>query len=1087
MQKKNTSSDQTTSPHKISNTVKSDLTTPEFTGAVTAELLMQNSETKFLHLFEISPVGIVLVGFDKQFIRCNPEFLNFLGYEEKDLIGKNIEDITLTEDCQVGSAEMRSVLKGEISKAQVQKRYLRKDGQVVWAEVTISLIRDSNSQPQCFLGVIQDITERKMAEKVISQSEEKFRILASLAPAGIYLTKPDGTCLYTNPAWQKMAGLKEEEALGFGWINGIHPDDRVMVSTNWQKMVESQGEWGLEYRFQNREGITTLVYGVATTQKDSSGNIVGYVGVNTDITEFKKIEEALTTETNQRLILMEQSRDGIVILDKDGKVYESNRAFAEMLGYPLEKMYELSVFDWEFLYPRETIIEMIQKVDEKGDHFESKHRRKDGSIYDVEISTNAALFEGHKLIFCVCRDITERKKIEQDLYLKSLVLDQIQDHVTITDLQGNITYVNQAEKKLLGLPGEQLVGKTTSIYGENAEKGATQHEIVENTLQNGFFQCEVVNYSKDGSEHTMDCRTQVIRDSDGKPVALCGISTDITERKKIEESLILSEEKFSKAFKISPDSININRINDGLYMEVNEGFTQLTGYTADDVEGKTSHEINIWGNPQDRERLVKELREKGEVHNLEAPFRIKGGEIKICLMSARVINVNGDQCILSITRDITERKQAEQAISESEEKYRILFEQNPDGVVILEQETGQIIEFNDQACRQLGYTREEYANLRVADIEAVESAEDVHAHIQNIIDSGHDEFETQHRTSKGEIRDIQVFAQVVKMGNHPIFHCIWRDITDRKQAENKLIESEKKFSRIFNDAPVWIAISDIDTGTYLEVNDEALRASGFSREEVIGHSAVEIGWISTMDRQRLFQAIVDHGRTTDYEMTFHTKDGQELIGLLNVEQIEFNGRSCILTTAVDITERKQEQEKLKESEENLKKAQQYAHIGSWSWSPATNQLEWSDEMFWIFGIKKETFTGELREIIEKAIHPEDRVKVDESNLSVIKYGKPIPVEYRIIWPDQSIHTVWAEAGEMIKDETGSVVKLSGTVQDITERKEAEQRMIENLNELKRWYTATLDREDRVMELKQEVNELLLKNGLPPRYNSVEQQ
>lgn len=133
------------------------------------------------------------------------------------------------------------------------------------------------------------------------------------------------------------------------------------------------------------------------------------------IKERKKIEEELVIEANRRSVLMEQSKDGIVILDQNGKVFESNKKFAEMLDYPLESMQQLSVFDWEFLHPKEQVIEMIRSVDENGDHFETKHRRKDGSVFDVEISSNASWFAGKKLIFCICRDITERKQAEEKI------------------------------------------------------------------------------------------------------------------------------------------------------------------------------------------------------------------------------------------------------------------------------------------------------------------------------------------------------------------------------------------------------------------------------------------------------------------------------------------------------------------------------------------------------------------------------------------------------------------------------------------------------------------------------------------------
>lgn len=134
-----------------------------------------------------------------------------------------------------------------------------------------------------------------------------------------------------------------------------------------------------------------------------------------------------------------------------------------------------------------------------------------------------------------------------------------------------------------------------------------------------------------------------------------------------EAALRLSENKFSTAFYTSPDSININRLNDGMYLEINQGFTNIMGYTPEDVIGKTSLELDIWTAPEDREKLVKGLREHGEVNNMEALFRGKNGILRVGLMSAKVIRVNDEPCILSITRDISERKEAERKIQELNE------------------------------------------------------------------------------------------------------------------------------------------------------------------------------------------------------------------------------------------------------------------------------------------------------------------------------------------------------------------------------------------------------------------------------------
>lgn len=151
-----------------------------------------------------------------------------------------------------------------------------------------------------------DIILRKQAEDALHESENKFRTLAALAPVGIYLTSPEGLCQYANSRWCEMAGLTLEEALGDGWIAGLHPDDRYMVYNAWQRMVESEGHWGLEYRFQTRKGTTTWVYGLASPQRDDTGRIVRYIGINTDITERKEVEHSLKASLAEKEVLLRE-------------------------------------------------------------------------------------------------------------------------------------------------------------------------------------------------------------------------------------------------------------------------------------------------------------------------------------------------------------------------------------------------------------------------------------------------------------------------------------------------------------------------------------------------------------------------------------------------------------------------------------------------------------------------------------------------------------------------------------------------------------------------------------------------------------
>jgi PAS domain S-box-containing protein len=203
---------------------------------------------------------------------------------------------------------------------------------------------------------------------------------------------------------------------------------------------------------------------------------------------------------------------------------------------------------------------------------------------------------------------------------------------------------------------------------------------------------------KDGTLIDVEITSQIF-DWAGRPAGLI-LATDITEGKRIEAALRVSEDKFSKAFHTSPDSININRLADGMFIDINDGFTKVTGYTREDVIGRTSLEIDIWANPEDRSVLMEALGTSGEVANLEATFRMKDGTKKVGLMSTSIIEIDGEQCILSIARDISERKQMEQELRESEERYRLLAENSPTGIVLHKDE--KVFYVNRAAAKLLG-------------------------------------------------------------------------------------------------------------------------------------------------------------------------------------------------------------------------------------------------------------------------------------------------------------------------------------------------------------------------------------------------
>ncbi len=248
-----------------------------------------------------------------------------------------------------------------------------------------------------------------------------------------------------------------------------------------------------------------------------------------------KREASLRESEEKFRSYIDHSPEGIFVTDEEGRYLEVNRTACDMTGYTEEELLAMGITDWAPAECREATRHLFRIMLEQGHvsgELEFLHKngsRRWRSVNAVKLSETRCLG--------FTKDITERKSAENTLRLQAMVLEQIHDSVTVTDLRGTITYVNQAERSRLGYEQKELIGRSVEVYGEDSLRGATQRQIIEQTLAKGQWRGEVVNFAVTGQPVILDCRTSLVFDENGQPIGMCGVATDISDRKKFEESL----------------------------------------------------------------------------------------------------------------------------------------------------------------------------------------------------------------------------------------------------------------------------------------------------------------------------------------------------------------------------------------------------------------------------------------------------------------------------------------------------------------------------------------------------------------------
>ena len=1001
---------------------------------------------------------------------------------------------------------------------KVEYRMLRRDGRAVWVRDEAALVRDGAGTPLFWQGFMVDITEEREAERKLSEAEVRYRSLVENIPAVIYTQQPGepSVTTYVSPQIEAMQGYTPEEVLDSPehWTGTLHPDDLERVLAEDERTNRTGEAFAAEYRQYAKDGRIVWVRDEAVLVRDEEGTPLYWQGVLLDITERKRAEEAVRENEKRFRQLFDQSVDALIIHDASGEIVDCNAEACRALGYERDELLALRVRDIsanliapEGRRPEEgpTLWERALSGEPgkvAGIH-RGEHRRKDGTTFPVEVYVGSVDYGGRHLIFASTRDITERKRAEEEILQKTRVLDAFSSN--LRELHRLSTNRHESTGALFAdylATGREIFGLTTGMISQvegdryiiravdtsELDLEAGDERVLANTYCSAVVEGGgTISYDRIGEMPDMHAHPLYeelgIESYIGTPIrvedevygVLLFCSTrarsggfEAFEREIIElmaqgvgrsiaadraqAALRESEERYRLVAKATSEVIWDNDLTTG--RQIWDGATEaMFGYPTEEMGG-TGEWWEDHLHPEDRDRVLANLEEMlgdgQETWVDEYRFRRADGSYVTLVDRAFVVRDAGGQPVrmLGSIVDVTERRRAEEAVRESEERYRTLVEAVQEGIAFIGPEGGVINYCNEAYAEILALTPDGIVGRSFFDF--LDEEEKANMRRQR-------ELRQEGVSSSYEVAVTAVDGteKILSGTGSPIFDPDGSyagtvqtivDVTERRRAEQELREAEQRFRGAFDDAAVGMALNDLD-GRFTQVNHSLCEMLGYTEEELLSRTFRDISHPEDLDVsvERVRELLQGEREGYGLEKRYLHADGHPVWAALNVSAVrDPEGRPLYLIAQMqDITERKQAEERLRRSQARLAEAQRMASIGNWEYDLTTKEVTWSDEVFRIYGYDPQEYVPTFDRLLEM-VHPEDRHLLTERLEGAVERDEPYDFEHRVVLPDNTERTVHRRA-RVVRDEDGRPLRMVGTVQDVTERKKAEEE-IRRLNE-----------------------------------------
>ncbi|MHA2073956.1 MAG: PAS domain S-box protein [Candidatus Hodarchaeales archaeon] len=644
-----------------------------------AMMSLQESEEKYRNLVERANDGIAIVQ-DSLIKYANSMVTEITGYSAKDLHDTPIINYIHPEVRSKVIKRYEQRMAGQSVPPIYETKLLLKNGRTLEVEINAGVITHQGKPAD--LAIVRDISERKQIERALRESETRYRTILENIEDGYYEVDLTGNLTFFNDAMCRIHGYSKEEMMGMN--NREYTDEKTAerVYDNFNKVYRT-GEPAriFAYEIIRKDGTRRVNEASVSLITNSDGESIGFRGIVRDTTEHQQAEQALRESEEKYRTILETIEEGYYEVDLAGNFIFFNDSICGILGYSKDELMGMNYHQYTNEETAEMVYQTYNTVFQTGEPaklFDFEVIRKNGSRMFNEVSVSLIVDIGGKSTGFrgIVRDITDRKEMETALGEErekyETLVNKLEEGVTLEDPEGIITYANPKTLEILGYTDEELIGKHWSfiVPEKNIEESHIETEKrsrgISSTYESGIL-------AKDGTNIPVIVSATPIFSNTGEFQSVLVLSTDITERKRIEEELQQSEEKYSNLFHQSNDAIFLHDL-DGSIIDVNEKTLKMFGYTQPEI---LSFKIPSLHPPEMSEasrNAFERITEEGFV-NFEIDFKKKNGEVFPTDVSSSLFTIGGKQVIQGIVRDITKRKQAEQALRQvklEEERYHAM-------------------------------------------------------------------------------------------------------------------------------------------------------------------------------------------------------------------------------------------------------------------------------------------------------------------------------------------------------------------------------------------------------------------------------